>query len=611
MQNSLNNENLTPTWQLAGASSIGKSHLDSELPNQDSFFYQQTPDCSVAVVCDGAGSASLSEHGSRYFAQVVGDFLLQNAGQLANNFSHPSDTTYFITTHLASIRQNLANQIGTEFSLKDYHSTVTAILILPALNQALLLQIGDSPLLTSKFQVTSQFKVENQQLDYFDNLQVFGDDDKTEYINETHFITQDNWADFLRIQWLDTQNVDCIALMTDGCADLVLAGGTLPRQVYRPFFANVVFNLLQATSQGIGNELLQTALDNPATYRLTGDDKTLVVLIKNANNWQTFEPLIEIPTKNDLNQNSLSENIPTSPSVWASNGETTAENSLSNFNTQSVIMTAETVNSAFISQGEIAQNPPPELTAEPITPKRLPEPITPTNSQQTKKLLLAGGGMLLGVLALAGLNRDWIIEKFSAKTPVTSTSATSTPAVTAMAISEPTTTPLPSQLPTPLETSANHEINTPLTLYSLNEPLNVVVGFPDGKIIAPIATPVKVWEHTGNSAENNRAMFAKADCKPLVVSQASATQYTEFSQFHITPNPAWQYANCQVHFDPMSQNAQKQWQKSSLPPEITEIVLPQGISPIFPVPNSGQKATETASATSSVVNGLQVYFLPK
>lgn len=608
MQNSLSNENLTPTWQLSGASSIGKSHLDSQLPNQDSFFYQQTPDCSVAVVCDGAGSASLSEHGSRYFAQVVGDFLLQNAGQLANNFSHPSDTTYFITTHLASIRQNLANQIGTEFSLKDYHSTVTAILILPTLNQALLLQIGDSPLLTSKFQVTSQFKVENQQLDYFDNLQVFGDDNKTEYINETHFITQDNWQDFLRIEWLDTQNADCIALMTDGCADLVLAGGTLPHQVYRPFFANVVFNLLQATSQDIGNELLQTALDNPATYRLTGDDKTLVVLIKNANNWQTFEPLIEIPTKNDLNQNSLSENILTSPSVWASNGETTAENSLSNFNTQSVIMTAETVNSAFISQGEIAQNPPPELTAEPITPKRLPEPVAPPNSQQTKKLLLAGGGMVLGVLALAGLNRDWLSEKFSAKTAVMPTiTATSTPAITTMAVSEPTTTQLSSQLPTPLPTFASHDITMPLTLHSPNEPLNVVVGFPDGKIIAPIATPVKVWEHTGNSAENNRAMFAKADCKPLVVSQASATSHTEFSQLNITPNPAWQYANCQVHFDPMSQNAQKQWQKSPLPPEITEIVLPHGLSPIF----SMSKPVKTASVTGGVVNALQVYFLPK
>lgn len=595
MQNSLNNENLTPTWQLAGASSIGKSHLDSELPNQDSFFYQQTPDFNVAVVCDGAGSAKLSEQGSRYFAQAVGDFLLQNASNFVTNFTQTHEVFELIKNNLATIRQNLANQIPAEFSPKDYHSTVTAILILPTLNQALLVQIGDSPLLSS------QFIQKHQQLDYFDNLQVFGDDDKAEYINETHFITQDNWQDFLRIEWLDTQNVDCIALMTDGCADLVLAGGTLPRQVYRPFFANVVFNLLQTPSQEVGNSLLQTALGNPATYRLTGDDKTLVVLLKNPQSWQSLEPLVEMPTQTitNLNNNSLSEN---SPSVWTNNTENPIENRLSISTAQPLVENttpAENANSAPISQTQIVQNSPSQKIS--TTPEKLPEPIAPANSPQTKKLLLAGGGMLLGVLALAGLNRDWLSEKFSAKTTVAPpTTATSTPSATAITVtadSEPTTT----ELPTP----DSHDINTPLTLHSLNEPLNMVIGFPDGKIISPITTPVKVWENA------DRAVFAKAACVPVL-----ANDQNVFTSFNITVNPAWHYAKCQVTLEPMSLNAEeakdlkvakKQWQKSALPPEIKEVVLPHGLSPVFPI----QKPVETASATGSVVNSLQAYFLPK
>ena len=265
-------------WQIAGASSMGKSHLDSGLPNQDSFFYQQTPDGSVAVVCDGAGSATMSQQGASYFSQAIGDFLLNNASQIANNFpKNKAVMADYITEALHTIRQNLENQVPTEFDLKDYHSTVTAVLVLPYLNQALLIQIGDSPLLASEFELTCQTSLEKPQIDYFKNLDVFGDDSKNEYVNETHFITQDNWQDFLRIDWLDTQHVDCIALMSDGCADLVLAGGATPRQIYRPFFANVLFNLLQSDSQATGNGLLQTTLDNPATYRLTGDDKTLIV----------------------------------------------------------------------------------------------------------------------------------------------------------------------------------------------------------------------------------------------------------------------------------------------------------------------------------------------
>ena len=64
------------SWQVYGASSIGKSHIDSNLPNQDSIYLQKTQDGMVAVVCDGAGSAKFSQSGSAFFSQSIGKMLL-------------------------------------------------------------------------------------------------------------------------------------------------------------------------------------------------------------------------------------------------------------------------------------------------------------------------------------------------------------------------------------------------------------------------------------------------------------------------------------------------------------------------------------------------------
>ena len=59
------------SWQVYGASSIGKSHIDSNLPNQDSIYLQKTQDGIAAVVCDGAGSAKFSQAGAAFFSQSI------------------------------------------------------------------------------------------------------------------------------------------------------------------------------------------------------------------------------------------------------------------------------------------------------------------------------------------------------------------------------------------------------------------------------------------------------------------------------------------------------------------------------------------------------------
>jgi serine/threonine protein phosphatase PrpC len=366
-------------WLAVAASSIGKSHLDTGLPNQDRFFYQQAVGFSAAVVADGAGSAKLSEQGAQWFSQAVGEALVRLGQRLLSSPPNQENVFALIVDQLTCIREQLLSQLSDEpalalgASLRDYHTTLTAVLLMQEgayKQQALVIQIGDSPVLSS------QFVRVGQQIDYFAEVQLLGDDSKQEYVNETHFITQDNWQDFLRISWQDTHNTDLIALMSDGCADLVLKGASLPPQVYRPFFANLLFNVCHSDSQETGSDIIYQAISNPATYRLTGDDKTLVLLIKNSQSYQAIEPLIE----------PIMDEAAHPPA----------------FNSQSSVWTNQTTRAPLATHTD---------KVPPTTPKPLPQsrPISPATKQRRSAALFASLVVVAGVTTLAWLNKaQWL-----------------------------------------------------------------------------------------------------------------------------------------------------------------------------------------------------------
>lgn len=386
-------------WQIFAGSSIGKAHIDCDLPNQDSLFYQQESDFCVAVVCDGAGSATFSQQGSKFFAQAIGE-MLNNLGKnlISQNFTQVAEKiTSQIPNVLAKTRSQFQQQLTDASSLRDYHTTITAVLLLPKFNQALLIQIGDSPLLTS------QFAVKNNSIDYFEQIGLLGDDSKNEYVNETHFITQDNWQDFLRVEWLDVASVDCLALMSDGCADLVLEGAKVPPTIYRPFFGNLLFNLCQSQTTEQGNAIIEQTLANPASYRLTGDDKTLIVLLKNRQTYQHLEPII----------NEISQNNPVATpanSVWH-NAEKSSENLAKNheqnqpFNIDNNISHTQTTPQV--------QNP---LTNELALPQATP--MSATGKQRRNVAVMASLAVLVGTGALAWVNLDKIQSLINPKSPM-------------------------------------------------------------------------------------------------------------------------------------------------------------------------------------------------
>lgn len=423
------------SWQVYGASSIGKSHIDSNLPNQDSIYLQKTQDGMVAVVCDGAGSAKFSQAGAAFFSQSIGKMLLslgvsRSVSGIALDLGQLKQQ---IIEQLSQIRLDLQSQLTAESSLRDYHTTFTGLLI-HANHQALLVQIGDSPL------ITSQFVVRHPHIDYFTNLQVYGDDSKNEYVNETHFITQDNWQPFLRVEAIDLSQVDCLALMSDGCADLVFEGASVTPKIYRPFFGNLLFNLTQSQSAQQGSVIIEQALGNPATYRLTGDDKSLVVLLKNQQHYQNLEPMVEGQNETLENDTIVTEIIataPNNPTVWHTDA----------VNHKNTRATSTPDDLAFNNINNIAPNPNPHASVvhtAPATPAATTSQVLPpsqsvsdSTKQRRNTAMMAGAAMLIGTGILGWINKDRLLPTQTVNNANTTASVAST--TPASAITPPLT----------------------------------------------------------------------------------------------------------------------------------------------------------------------------
>ena len=422
------------SWQVYGASSIGKSHIDSNLPNQDSIYLQKNEHSIAAVVCDGAGSAKFSQAGAAFFSQSIAQMLLGLSVSHSGIAFDLGRLTQQIIEQLSQIRLDLQSQLPAESSLRDYHTTFTGLLI-HSNHQALLVKIGDSPL------ITSQFVVRHPHIDYFTNLQVYGDDSKNEYVNETHFITQDNWQSFLRVEPIDLSQVDCLALMSDGCADLVFEGASITPKIYRPFFGNLLFNLTQSQSSQQGSAIIEQALGNPATYRLTGDDKSLLVLLKNQPHYQSLEPMVEVQNEtleNDTIANEIIATAPNNPTVWhadAANHKNTRATSTPDgvvFND----ITSNNINNIALTPNphsdSVVQTAPatPAATASQVLPPS--QSVSDSTRQRRNTAMMAGAAMLIGTGILGWINKDRLLPTQTVNNANTAASVASTTPISAI-----------------------------------------------------------------------------------------------------------------------------------------------------------------------------------
>ncbi len=561
-------------WNINQASCIGKSHIDNNLPNQDAYVIKQDDNLGikVCVVCDGAGSAKYAHDGSRYFSQqialtlfIVGDLIIKNLmanklsiEQLANDT--PNNIQQAIILNINFIRANALTNLlkDSQDSLYNYHTTVIGILLLEKLNKALVFQLGDGNI------IHSRFAVNNQHIDYFADIQISDTHtDSSAYVNETYFITQDDWEKHLHLNWIDVTDKHLLALMTDGCGDLVIAGGVKPKQIYRPFFANLIFNVLSTQAQHNQskaeitkqvNHIMFQAIENPATYRLTSDDKTLILLIKNdGNSYAGIEPILDNPLKKTPQPISNTIDISTPMVVTTHNVPTTFEPIQHQFQHQ--------------SQDDTIKK----------------------NNQSNKRMMfttLASLLLLVGLAVLTWLNQEILLQKLYQYKIIT-------PATTAVSVENKQPV-----RPAPLPKLSAYPINHQLIIHNIQPKqsfLSTIMMLPKDVALADISQEKLV------ATVDNLSVMAKAQCSATTSPQIITDKIDFILPAH-NQTKDWQYFSCKITL--WAVNDKKQ--PTDLPTTTTKITLSTGFDSLVKKANNNPS---NENSHSEPIN-LWIYYLP-
>jgi hypothetical protein len=247
-------------WQVFCAAATGKHHLDSGVPCQDAVHQRTFAGGFAGVVCDGAGSASHAHEGAATVAALVADLLAEAAirGQLAQ----PGDAAArgAIVDIIERVRGRLGDMaLANERTLRDYACTLVACVSWE--DGGCFVHIGDGYAIRMAAS----------------GLSVVSPPENGEYADETYFLTDERWAEHLRITALPAPSPGCLlGLMSDGTA--TFAVNRARSGFYAPFL-DPILAFLRTAPPADANTALRNLLASEKTFAITGDDKTLLLAL--------------------------------------------------------------------------------------------------------------------------------------------------------------------------------------------------------------------------------------------------------------------------------------------------------------------------------------------
>jgi hypothetical protein len=243
-------------WRWASASVIGTSHLQNGDRLQDAYAVAEIGNgCILAVVSDGAGSASFGAYGAWLTCRFLS---VQFRQWFRANPDLPSDKE--LADWVDELRDRIS-AIATQraSSPRQFAATLAAIAVTP--NDAITLQIGDSAIVGRKGT----------------DWDVLCWPENGEYASSTYFVTDDPKPRLNITRHL--REHDAFALFTDGVGDLALShlGQNAHPQFFDPMFRPVD----SVSGEGRLVELstkLAYYLAGPSVCERTDDDKTLILI---------------------------------------------------------------------------------------------------------------------------------------------------------------------------------------------------------------------------------------------------------------------------------------------------------------------------------------------
>ncbi|MCX6024435.1 MAG: PP2C family serine/threonine-protein phosphatase [Chloroflexi bacterium] len=251
-------------WRYALASAVGTSHTTSGTPCQDAsvcevLYIDSGEPILVAVVSDGAGSASHSEIGSRLACAT----LLEEISALLGSGGRTIDvTSEFAAAWLRGYQQHIqecAEQDGLK--PRDFACTVLAAIV--GADTAAFIQVGDGAIVISTHDRPDQYEC------------VFWPQ-TGEYVNETLFATDPISTESFEFQ-LIIRSIDEIAILSDGLQQIALHFAS--KSAYAPFFGPMLAPVRAGHDGHVAqlSSALELFLNSAEINSRTDDDKTLIL----------------------------------------------------------------------------------------------------------------------------------------------------------------------------------------------------------------------------------------------------------------------------------------------------------------------------------------------
>ncbi len=256
--------NCKNAWIVSSAVIRGVSHIDTDIPCQDSVNFKVIGSWFVGVVSDGAGSALNSHFGSKLAVQVIVEVLEKEVAK-RNSDNDMALMPDVISDAIAEARARLGDNLQKDETLEDYHCTVVGIV---ANEQgSVFFHVGDGLGIAS----TADIDKKQQTVDYWRKTQL-SLPENGEYANETFFITQENWREHLRCIVISNP-IDVIVLASDGPMALLLQSG----KPNNGFIDVVLEHLGRTDAQDERDTYVDRILSASEVDAITSDDKSLLV----------------------------------------------------------------------------------------------------------------------------------------------------------------------------------------------------------------------------------------------------------------------------------------------------------------------------------------------
>lgn len=248
-------------WRFAAASRVGTSHERVGLACQDGNRCEVVPTDGgptlVAVISDGAGSASEGAAGSRF---VCDELVRRIRLHIADG--HVNDPSEWLKKCIEAVRTGLVTE-ADRLGVEPREMAATLLCAVLAGHWSAFAQIGDGAIVTSERDTGEWSWLVWPQ--------------RGEYANTTSFVTDPAAMDIIEIETLG-HGLDEIALFTDGLQHLVLHYAQ--QRVHSPFFERMIGPVRRSSANGEDRALsagLDAYLGTPAVIERTDDDLTLVM----------------------------------------------------------------------------------------------------------------------------------------------------------------------------------------------------------------------------------------------------------------------------------------------------------------------------------------------